>query len=306
LIVGVGATFVDGRLRSMSEARQATGLSVLAVVPHMPSTLTPATRGRKFQLDPTSDVADAYRAIRSAIYLRARGKTILVTSPSRGEGKSTVASNLAIALAEGGQKVLLIDADMREPVQHRTFATSADTGISSIVAGRAALQRAAQSTPTKGLELLPCGPVPFNAAETINNQAFADMLAEINARYDYVVLDSPPANAVTDARILAAMCDVTLLVVRRSRTSRRAAIDARDGLLGFGANLLGLIVNDGPRHGQQSMDMPAPRRGVDKANDPTPAPATGSASATAGAASAARPGNRLPSAAASMMARPRR
>jgi capsular exopolysaccharide synthesis family protein len=99
--------------------------------------------------------------------------------------------------------------------------------------------------------MLPCGPVPFNPSEAINNQAFADLLSVLSRRYDYVIVDSPPVMSVTDARILAAMCDLTMLVVRAERSSRRSVEDARDGLLGFGANLIGVIVNDGQRSRQR-------------------------------------------------------
>ena len=101
---------------------------------------------------------------------------MLITSPSPGEGKSTLASNLAIAMAEAGQRVLMLDADLREPAQHRLFSAAMDKGITSIIAGRSTLERAIQTTAIKGLEILPCGPIPLNPAEVVNNQTFADVL----------------------------------------------------------------------------------------------------------------------------------
>jgi capsular exopolysaccharide synthesis family protein len=198
-----------------------------------------------------SDVAESFRGLRSAIFFGPRAKTVLVTSALRAEGKSTCAANLAIAMAEAGHRILLIDADLREPTQHKIFSAGEGVGLSSVVAGRATLEKAITSTAIKGLDLLPCGQVPFNPSETINNQGFADMLTQLGTRYDYLVIDSPPVMPVTDARILGAMCDLTVLVLRAEQTNRRAASDARDGLLGFGANLLGVVVNDGPRKRNQ-------------------------------------------------------
>jgi capsular exopolysaccharide synthesis family protein len=235
----------------VDEVTAAVGLPVLGVVPHMSKRQSPGTRGRKVHLEPMSDVAEAYRAVRSAVMLSGRARTILVTSAVRAEGKSTTASNLSIALAEAGHRVLLMDADLREPTQHRIFAVGDSAGLGGVVAGRTPLERAIVSTSIKGLELLPCGAIPFNPSETINNQAFADLLSHLASRYEYVVLDSPPVMPVTDARILGAMCDVTLLVLRAEQTARRAASDARDGLMGFGANILGVIVNDGARRQQR-------------------------------------------------------
>jgi capsular exopolysaccharide synthesis family protein len=247
LILGVAITFIDTRLRSVEEVSAAVGMPILSVIPHMARRQTPATRGRKVHLEPMSDVAEAFRGLRSAVLFGPRAKTVLVTSALRGEGKSTCAANLAIALAESGHHVLLVDADLREPTQHKIFATGEGVGLSGVVAGRTSAEKAINSTTIKGLDLLACGQIPFNPSETINNQAFADLLVQLGTRYDYLVIDSPPVMPVTDARILGAMCDLTVLVVRAEVTGRRAAADARDGLLGFGANLLGVVVNDGPR-----------------------------------------------------------
>lgn len=247
LVLGITLALVDQRLRSIGEVVAATNLPILGVIPRMSRSQSTQTRGRKVHLDPMSDVAEAFRGIRTAVHFGPKSKTVLVTSAERGEGKSTLAANLAIAMCEAGQRVLLVDADLRAPTQHTMFSVSNETGVSSVVAGRSAIDRTIQATGIRGLELLPCGPLPFNPSETINNQMFADLLTELGARYDYIIVDSPPVMAVTDARILGAMCDVTMMVVRAERSHRRAAADARDGLLGFGANLLGIVVNDGPR-----------------------------------------------------------
>jgi succinoglycan biosynthesis transport protein ExoP len=247
LVLGFTFAFADQRVRSRNEVAAATSLPILGIIPHMPRSQSPQSRGRAVHLAPMSDAAEAFRSIRNTVHFGPQSKTILVTSPGKSEGKSTLAANLAIAMAEAGQQVLLLDANLRDPKIHELFSISNDAGLTSVLAGRAGLERCIISTGLGQLDLLPCGPVPFNPAETINNQIFADLLADLSEEYDYVVVDSSAALAVTDARILGAMCDVTLMLVRSGHTARRAATDARDGLLGFGANLLGIVVNEGSR-----------------------------------------------------------
>ena len=247
LVLGITLAFVDQRVRSVNEVMAATHLPVLGVIPHMPRSGSRQTHGRKVHLDPINDVSEAFRAVGTAVHFGPASRTVLVTSAEPSEGKSTLAANLGIAMAEAGYRVLLLDADLRDPTQHLIFSTPNELGVSSVIAGRSAIDRASQPTGIRNLDLMPCGPVPLNPSEAINNQMFADLLEELGSRYDYVIVDSPPVMAVTDARILGAMCDVTLLVVRADRTHRRSATDARDGLRGFGAHLLGIVINDGPR-----------------------------------------------------------
>jgi capsular exopolysaccharide synthesis family protein len=261
LMVGVALALVrdwtDQRLRSADEIRQALGLPVLGIIPHM-SAASAAERGTQVHLDPMSDVAEAYRTVRTAVYFGAgapqtsppagRGRTLLITSPQPGDGKTTLASNLAIAMAQAGNRILLLDADFRRPTQHKIFESAgAGAGLSNVLAGHANLDLAIRATGIPGLDLLPCGPVPANPSEILNSQPFADLLAAVAARYDHVLLDSPPLLPVTDARILAASCGATLLAVRAERSTRKAALHARELLKGVGAGVLGVVVNDAPR-----------------------------------------------------------
>ncbi len=253
LMLGVMLAMVrdwtDQRLRGADEIKQVVGLPVLGVVPHM-SAASAAERGMQLHLDPTSDVAESYRTVRTAVYFGAaagRAKTLLVTSPQPGDGKTTLASNLAIAMAQAGNRVLLLDADFRKPAQHRNFGIEQKLGLSNVLAGQATLGEAICKTKVPGLDLLPCGPIPANPSEILNSQMFADLLARLAKAYDHVVLDSPPVVPVTDARVLAASCDGTLLALRAERSTRRGAVYARDMLQSVGANLLGVVVNDVPR-----------------------------------------------------------
>lgn len=254
LMVGFGLAMIldwmDHRLRSADEISAVLGAPVLGVVPTMSSRESRTDRGQKAHRDSSSTIAEAYRTIRTAIYFGVPdggARTILITSPAPGDGKSTAASNLAITMAQAGQRTLLVDADFRKPMIHEIFEINDERGLSSSLTGQSTNGLAIQSSQVPGLDLLPCGPLPPNPSELLNSEAFAALLQKLASEYDRVVLDSPPVMPVTDARILGALCDVTVLVLRAERSTRKASEQARDGLLSVGARILGVLVNDVPR-----------------------------------------------------------
>jgi capsular exopolysaccharide synthesis family protein len=202
---------------------------------------------------PKSAVAEAYRTIRTAVFfgsVKRQAKLMLVTSPAPGDGKSTLVSNLAIAMAQAGQRTLVVDADFRRPVQHKIFEADAGRGMSDILIRRCTIDEAVQPGPVKGLDILPCGTEVPNPSELLNSDAFAQVLSELSERYARIVIDSPPVGPVADGQILATMCDVVLLVLRAEQSTRRQSRHARDALLSVGAHILGVILNDVPRaHG---------------------------------------------------------
>jgi len=206
-----------------------------------------AVRGQKVHLDSNSFAAEAYRTIRTAVFFGApkgEAKTILVTSPGAVDGKTTLVSNLAIAMAQAGQKTLVLDADFRKPMQHKIFETSVDKGLASVLAGITTLEEAILPTEVKGLELLACEQEVANPSEMLNSETFAKILEHLSNKYDRVIIDSPPIMPVTDAQILAAICNITLLVLRAEKSTRKISQQARDGLLSVGARILGAVVND--------------------------------------------------------------
>jgi len=207
--------------------------------------------GQTVRLFPMSDVAEAYRTVRTALAFGMpdrRIKSVLITSPAPGDGKSTSASNLAIALATAGQRVLLLDADFRKPSIHRIFELSPEVGFSNMLAGTKTLEEVIQASRTPGLDILPCGPIPANPSEILNSEQFASILKTLGEKYDMLVIDSPPVGPVTDARILGACCDLTLLVLRAEKSTRASAEHARNSLLSVGATIPGILVNDVPRN----------------------------------------------------------
>jgi capsular exopolysaccharide synthesis family protein len=251
LVLGLGLAFTrewtDHRLRTADEVMNALQLPVLGVVPHMAGKVSIVERGQNVRLQPMSETAEAYRTIRTAVFFAAPGedmKTILVTSPAPGDGKTTSASNLAIALAQAGHRTLLLDADFRKPSQHKVFEIDPTVGLSSVIAGHVKLREAVRQTETPGLYVLPCGPIPPNPSEILNGKRFAQVMEVLCNAFDRIVLDSPPVMPVTDARILAASADLTILVTRIDKSTERMSRHAKEGLLSVGANILGVVVND--------------------------------------------------------------
>jgi capsular exopolysaccharide synthesis family protein len=248
--LGLGLAFLNGwmdqRFRSAEDVGNSLNLPILGAVPQISGREAISVRGRKSHLQPISDYAEACRAIRTAIYFGmpdSQAKTLLVTSPLPGDGKSTAASNLAIVMAQAGQKTLILDADYRRPNQQRIFELDNTIGSTNVLAGTATLEEAIKPTGIKGVDLLPCGPTPSHPAELLNSQSFADLLQELSKRYDHVVVDSPPVMPVTDARILGAICDATVFVVRAEKSTRKVSVFARDVLQSVGTNILGVMIN---------------------------------------------------------------
>jgi succinoglycan biosynthesis transport protein ExoP len=179
-----------------------------------------------------------------------KAKIILIPSAEPLEGKTTLASNLAITMAQAGQKTLLLDADFRNPMQYKVFEMNSGDGLVSLLSGTTTLERAIQASGIEGLELLPCKTQLINSAEIINSKSFSKLIKDVSERYDRVIIDSPPLLPVTDAQILAAISDVTLLVLRAGKSTRKSSRMARDGLLSVGAQLLGVVVNNASKKGR--------------------------------------------------------
>lgn len=239
--------WTNQRIQTPDEASAVTSLPVLGVVPHMRGRLTRRERGLRTTLEPQSQEAEAYRTVRTAVYFGVPdgvAKTILICSPTPGDGKTTTVSNLAIAMAKACQRTLIIDADFRKPMQHEIFGISQGGGLSAVLAGRGVLEESIYHTDIEQLDVLPCGPIPLNPSEMLSSPAFAKTLEQLAEKYDHILLDSPPIIPVTDSRILGAMSGATLLVIKAGKSTRKATRQAREMLLSTGARLLGIVVND--------------------------------------------------------------
>jgi succinoglycan biosynthesis transport protein ExoP len=242
--IGLTRSSFDQTLRSVDEIVLALGLPVLGTVPAMSRRQKPRVRGQIVSLQPDSPAAEAYRTVRTAVFFGAaekQAKTFLVTSPGVGDGKSTLVSNLGIAMANTGQKVLILDANFRTATQHLIFEVDHDAGpMSPVLGGKLKLT----ATHVEGLSLLLAGEGVANPAELLNSRTFAHLLAKLAERYDRVLVDAPPVVEVADAQILGALCDYAVLVLRADRSTFRMARRALQMLQSVGADLLGAVVNE--------------------------------------------------------------
>lgn len=204
--------------------------------------------------DPTSLAAEACRSIRTnMMFISAQKEFSLfsVTSPGPVDGKTTVAISLAIAMAQAGGRVLLIDADLRRPRVHKSFGLKSDKGISNVMAGDQQLVDTICRSEVPNLDVLPCGPSPPNPAELLHTERFREILAECRSRYDRVILDSPPIGPVTDPAIIGSVADGVVLVLRSGHTTREGAQFARRHLADAGARILGLVINQTDHKGSR-------------------------------------------------------
>ena len=256
MVVGCGVACVrdwyDYRLHNADEIKQSLGITVLGLIPRVVDENSPIARGQKIHIDPGSDVAESYRSLRTAIYFGSKDapvRSILVTSPERGDGKTTLASNLAISMAQASRRTLIIDADMRAPMQDLIFSMNGRSGLASVLTGKETVEACIRHTGIENLDLLPAGVAARNPSELLNSQKFIELIELLSERYDQVIIDSPPLLAVTDARIIAASADATVLVLRAGKSNRKLGELSIDGLFSVGAKLLGAVVNDVQRRG---------------------------------------------------------
>jgi capsular exopolysaccharide synthesis family protein len=262
LVCGIGLAYVadvtDTSFRNPEEIRRRLGLPIVGHIPliDQKEAALAAVRGGEEAplLDPTlasyyrpsSAEAEAYRTVRTALYFSTRGQkhtVVQITSPNLGDGKTTIAANLAVAIAQSGKRVVLVDADLRRPRVHHLFGLPPEVGLTTVIIGETTLDSALQESAIKGLSLLPSGPRPVNPAELLTMPQFEELIAELRARFDLVVVDTPPLLAVTDACVVASRVDGVFLAIRLSKNGRPAAERAREVLLTLQANVLGVVVN---------------------------------------------------------------
>jgi capsular exopolysaccharide synthesis family protein len=168
---------------------------------------------------------------------------IQVTSPNSGDGKSILAANLAISIAQSGKRVLLIDGHLERPQQHEIFGVSQETGLGSVIASDAELDDAIRQTAVNHLWLLPTGPLPADGSEIFTSPRFAELIDVVREQYDFVILDTAPLLMVSDPSVVAPQVDGVLLVLRLTRDSRRQAKRAQEALATVHARLVGVVAN---------------------------------------------------------------
>ena len=196
---------------------------------------------------PRSPAAEAYRQLRTNIQFSSLDrplKTLLVTSTNPEEGKSTTLANLAITIAQTGSKVLIVDCDLRRPSIHSIFGIKNNVGLTSAMVDTSLANLPAQDVGIPNLSVLTSGPLPPNPSELLGSQRMQELMAKLRESADYVLFDSPPVLAVTDAAVLASKLDGVLLVINAGHTKREMAKKAKAALDKVNANIVGVVLNN--------------------------------------------------------------
>ncbi len=234
--------YIDNRIKSPDEIKDRLGLAFLGMVP----SLFDSTTDPLINNGVPTNFSESFRAIRTNVLFTSAeqgGRSILVTSTGPGEGKTVVAGHLSIALAQAGQRVLLVDADMRKPRVHDLFGRKREPGLSNVLVGNAKAPDAVLQTTIPGLWILPAGLHPPNPAELLGSRRFRDFLASLVQRFEYVVLDSPPVMAVTDSSVVAHVATGVVYVVGAEMTSRHSAKRGLEQLDHVRAKFVGAVLN---------------------------------------------------------------
>ncbi|WP_071460929.1 CpsD/CapB family tyrosine-protein kinase [Bacillus massilinigeriensis] len=197
--------------------------------------------------DPKSPVSEQYRTIRTNIQYASVDreiKVILVTSAGPGEGKSTTAANLAVAFAQAGNKVLMVDGDLRKPTAHFTFNVPNTFGLTSVLTKQTTLDDAYRKTDVQNLFILSSGPIPPNPSEVLGSESMDALLEEAKSMFDIIIFDTPPVLVVADPQILANKADGSILVTSSGKTDIEGAKKAKEILANAKAKLLGAVLNN--------------------------------------------------------------
>ena len=261
LILGVGAAFfleyLDRTVRTSSDVESLLGIPVLGIIPRLRRLEDAAEEGSAMSgrglplivaMEPLDPAAEAYRNLRMNLTFMSTEdqpiRSILFTSPGPSEGKSTTAINFAVMLAQQGQRVLVIDADLRRPSLHRALDVLREPGLTNLLIGDADIRETVRPGVLPNLDFLPSGPFPPNPSELLNSKAMGRLLEDLEARYDQIVIDSPPVLAVTDAAVLAVHTDGAVLVLRSGETEQRTAERSVEQLRRLGVRVFGAVLNE--------------------------------------------------------------
>lgn len=199
------------------------------------------------EVNPKSPISEAYRSLRTSIDFSAideKVQVIMLTSAGPGEGKSTTATNLAVTYAQSDRKVLVIDADLRKPTMHHTFFKTNRVGLTNILTGMNSPSEVIHNTHIPNLDLLTSGPIPPNPSEILSSKRMEKLLIDLKQTYDMIVIDTPPALAVTDAQVIASRCDGVIMVIHSGKVKRDAALKVKANLEYVKARILGVVLNN--------------------------------------------------------------
>jgi polysaccharide biosynthesis transport protein len=247
--------YLDNKIRGKEDLeRCADGIPVIGLIPTQAGWRKPGL-GRVVSIDaPTSSSSEAYRSLRTAIQflgVERSFQTLQVTSPAGSDGKTTTLVNLAVSLARAGQRVVVVDCDLRRPRVHQFLGVDAEPGFTSVLVGKVDLAAALRKVPgVPGLAVLPAGPIPPNPSELLAGRKTVAVLTALQAGADIVLVDSPPLLPVADAAVVARLVDCTLMVVKAGSTHRKEMTRALELLRQVNAEVVGTLLNHAPEEEQ--------------------------------------------------------
>lgn len=239
--------YMDDTVKNDETVGKVTGLPVVGFVSQFARPLKPNEQIRVV-LDTHSREAEAYRSMRTNIGFSMGGegatKRILVTSPGPGEGKSTTAANLAVVFGLAGSRVGLIDSDLRRPTQHRIFNVPNTSGLTNLLVNSdVTLDQAVHRTPYERVWLVPSGPIPANPSELLGSGRMSELLDALDKHFDIIIMDAPPALAVTDPAVLSRLASASVVVVQQGRTRTNELKSTVQRLAVAGKPIAGIVIN---------------------------------------------------------------
>jgi capsular exopolysaccharide synthesis family protein len=252
IVTGVAFAFafeyLDNTFKSPEDIEEYLGLPFIGLIPTIKS--MQGAKRDEFLLtvtSPKSVFSEAFRNIRGNILLSTGDhppQVIQICSAVFSEGKSTVCSNLATIMAAAGERVLIIDGDMRKPVLHKMFKISNARGLSSVLSGQIELDEAIRDTQVENVSIIPAGPISPNPTELLGSRTMKILLAELRQRYDRVIIDCPPYMGLADSSMLTTLTDGVLIVIRSGKTSRDLIYQTIKNMEMIKAKVLGVVLND--------------------------------------------------------------
>ena len=244
LILGVGLAFfieyLDTSVKTIDDVERALGAAVLGVIPQ--------NVGSLLDEGDESPHAEAYRVLRTNILFAGRKDesqtTFSVVSGGAGEGKTTTMFNLAVVFAQMGDRILIVDSDLRRPSMHRYLKVSNNVGLTNYLLGQATIDKVIQTTEIPTLHFIPSGKLPSSSMGILSSAKMKEFVAEMKSRYDYVFLDAPPIMGVSDATVLASMVDMCVLVVQYRKYPQMMTQRAKEMVTKVGGELVGVVLNN--------------------------------------------------------------
>jgi capsular exopolysaccharide synthesis family protein len=239
-VLGVGAVlfldYLDNTIRTPEDVENSLGLNVLAIVP-------------RFRGASANAVREAYQSLRTSILFSSRDldhRVLLMTSAGPQEGKSSTVKNLAVSLAASGDRVVVVDCDLRRPTQHKQFEVPREPGLTNYLLSRdpdTDYRVFTRPTKTASLVVLPCGPVPPNPTDLIGSPTFRKLLAKLRDDFDWVVIDSPPVASIADTIVLASLVDLLVLVIKHNQNDRELIRRSLKRLSDVDVRVAGAVLN---------------------------------------------------------------